>query len=55
MTKKEFQLLLKVLEKIKNPDTYVSECKHNVERELDRFERMKGQLRDMGEYDYTPY
>lgn len=51
MTKKEYQLLLKVLEKIKNPDTYVIECKHNVERELMRFERMKGQLKEMGDYD----
>ena len=52
MKKKEFELLLRVLEKIKNPDTYVIECIHNVKRDLIRFERRKGQLREMADFDY---
>lgn len=54
MTKKEFKLILKVLHKIKNPDTYVMECIHNVERDILRYDRMKGQLKEMVDYDY-PY
>ncbi len=54
MTKKEYELILRVLKKIKNPDTYVMETIHNVERDLLRFDRMKGQLREMSDYDY-PY
>jgi hypothetical protein len=52
MTKKELELLLKVLEKIKNPDTYVMECIHNVKGDLLVYERRKGQLREMAELDY---
>lgn len=52
MTRKEFELLLKVIKKIKNPDTYVMECVHNLEREILRFERMKGQLRQMSDFEY---
>lgn len=54
MTKKEFELLLKVMKKIKNPDTYVIECIHNLEREILRFDRRKGQLRQMTDF-YIPY
>lgn len=46
MTKKELQLVLKVLNNIKNPDTYVIEAKHNVEKDIVRYERMRGQLMD---------
>lgn len=52
MTRKEYELMLKVLEKIKNPDTYVTECIHNVKKELLRYDRRRGQLREMAEYDY---
>ena len=51
MTKKEFELMLKVMQKIRNPDTYVTECIHNLKREMLRFERMKGQLRKMADFD----
>lgn len=52
MTKKQLILLKKVLEKIKNPDTYVTECLHNVDRNLLIYERCKGQLREMSDYEY---
>ena len=55
MTKKELKLVEKVLEKIMNPDSYVFEALHNVKKDILRYDRMKGQLRDMGEYEYPWY
>lgn len=52
MTKKELLLLLKVLEKIRNPDSYVIECIHNVKGDILVYERRKGQLREMADFDY---
>lgn len=52
MRKKDLELLVKVLKKIKNPDTYVMECIHNVERDILLYERRKGQLREMADFDY---
>lgn len=52
MTKKEFETLLKVLEKIKNPDSYVMECIHLVKRDIERYNKRKGQLSEMNEYEY---
>jgi hypothetical protein len=52
MTRKELNIVLKVLEKIKNPDTYVTEAIYNVKKDLMRYDRRQGQLREMNEYDY---
>lgn len=46
MTKKELQSILKVLKHIKNPDGFVKEALYNVERDINRYENMKGQLHD---------
>lgn len=51
MTKKECKLILKVLEHIKNPDTYVKEAILNIKRDIERYDRMKGQLLDQYEYE----
>lgn len=51
MTRKELDLLLKVLQKIKNPDTYVIECIHNVKGDLLVYDRRKGQLHEMADFE----
>jgi len=52
MTKKDLELILKVLDKIKNPDTYVIECQHIIKRNIEIYNQRKGQLREMHDYEY---
>lgn len=40
MNRKELELVIKVLKKIKNPDTWVIEALHNCERDIARFDKM---------------
>lgn len=55
MTKKELQLVLKILERIKEPDGHVQEAIHSVKKNIAVFESKRGQLRDMYEFDNTHY
>jgi hypothetical protein len=55
MTKKELDTVLKVLEKIKNPDSYVLEAVYIIKKNIERYNKMRGQLRDQWNgYEY-PY
>ncbi len=51
MTRKELQTVLKVLEKIKNPDSWVQECIHTIKRDIERYNKRRGQLREMNDYE----
>ena len=51
MTRKEFQTILKVLEHIKNPNAYVREAILLVQRDIERYNKTKGQLLERWEYD----
>ena len=52
MTRKELNTVLKVLEKIKNPDSYVMESIHITKKNLAMYDSRKGRLREQVEYDY---
>lgn len=52
MNRLELEKLLRILDKIKNPDSYVIECKHTIRRDLERFNQRKGQLRETYEIDW---
>ena len=51
MTKKNLNLVLKVLEKIINKDSYALEAIHTVKRDLMIYERRKGNLKNMNDYE----
>ena len=52
MTRKDVNKVLLVLEKIKNPDSYVIEAIHTCKKEIAMFDSRKGQLSGPVEYDY---
>lgn len=51
MTKKELHLILKILERIKEPDSHIEEAIHSVKKNIAVFESMRGQLKDQYEWD----
>lgn len=55
MTKKDTQYVLKVLERIKNPDEHILKAIAFVKRDLANFEAMRGQLRDQYESNQDWY
>lgn len=49
MTIKELQYLLKILNRIKNPDEYIAKAVTFIEKDLDNYKTRKGQLKDQYE------
>lgn len=47
MTKLELNKILEVLLKIKNKDSYALECIHIVQRDIERYNNRKGQLKEL--------
>jgi hypothetical protein len=52
MNRKELNVVLKVLEKIKNKDTYVIEAIHNVRRDLVRYDKQAKVNRENNKQGY---
>ena len=55
MTRKELETVLKVLGKIKNPDSHVLEAIFIVNKQIEMYNGRKGQLIEQYEYDESPW
>lgn len=51
MTKNELQFVMKVLDKIKDPDEYVKKARAYVHKDIAVYEARRGQMKEQYDYD----
>jgi hypothetical protein len=55
MTRKELETVLKVLSRIKDKDAHVGEAILIINKNIERYNKMKGQLKEQYDIDRGPW
>jgi hypothetical protein len=55
MTRKELEFILKILDRIKDPDNRIAEAIAYINKDLAIYDSRRGQLRDQYEADFSSW